>query len=182
MSGEIRTLLSPLQQQVLAALVSGSSISAAAHATGVHRSTIHIWSRSHVEFRAALAHARQTTAELVQDSLGELTTAAVTTLRDILQNEAHAPSVRLRAALAVIGAASKPLPLDIEKAEPEPAVSAQSAEPTQVPRNASCPCGSGVKYKRCCGTRAPAVLHSTAIRHTSTQFDTSVKSGTLVAA
>lgn len=30
----------------------------------------------------------------------------------------------------------------------------------QTPRNALCPCGSGTKYKRCCGTNAPAVLGS----------------------
>jgi hypothetical protein len=28
-----------------------------------------------------------------------------------------------------------------------------------TPRNAQCPCGSGVKYKRCCGTNAPPVLN-----------------------
>ncbi|MFN7934557.1 MAG: SEC-C metal-binding domain-containing protein [Bryobacteraceae bacterium] len=28
----------------------------------------------------------------------------------------------------------------------------------QTPRNALCPCGSGAKYKRCCGKNAPPVL------------------------
>jgi hypothetical protein len=28
----------------------------------------------------------------------------------------------------------------------------------QIPRGASCPCGSGEKYKRCCGRNAPPVL------------------------
>jgi hypothetical protein len=28
------------------------------------------------------------------------------------------------------------------------------------PRNAACPCGSGLKHKRCCGKDAPAVLHA----------------------
>jgi len=32
----------------------------------------------------------------------------------------------------------------------------------QTPRNAPCPCGSGTKYKRCCGTNAPAVLNKAA--------------------
>jgi SEC-C motif len=46
-----------------------------------------------------------------------------------------------------------------------PAVSAagafQSLAPnpqSQVPRNAPCPCHSGLKYKRCCGAAAPPVL------------------------
>ena len=31
-------------------------------------------------------------------------------------------------------------------------------ETAPIPRGAPCPCGSGAKYKRCCGTNAPAVL------------------------
>ena len=30
--------------------------------------------------------------------------------------------------------------------------------PPHVPRSAPCPCGSGIKFKRCCGTAAPPVL------------------------
>jgi hypothetical protein len=35
----------------------------------------------------------------------------------------------------------------------------KAAEPTQIPRSQPCPCGSGVKYKRCCGRNAPPVLN-----------------------
>ncbi len=35
-------------------------------------------------------------------------------------------------------------------------------KPKQMPRNAPCPCGSGAKYKRCCGTDAPPVLNRAA--------------------
>lgn len=31
-----------------------------------------------------------------------------------------------------------------------------------IPRNAACPCGSGAKYKRCCGVDAPPVLSEAA--------------------
>jgi uncharacterized protein YecA (UPF0149 family) len=31
-----------------------------------------------------------------------------------------------------------------------------------VPRSAPCPCGSGAKYKRCCGTTAAPVLNRAA--------------------
>ncbi len=34
--------------------------------------------------------------------------------------------------------------------------------PVQIPRNAQCPCGSGTKYKRCCGQNAPPVLSQAA--------------------
>jgi hypothetical protein len=35
-------------------------------------------------------------------------------------------------------------------------------EPKPTPRNAACLCGSGLKYKRCCGRNAPAVLSTAA--------------------
>jgi hypothetical protein len=35
-------------------------------------------------------------------------------------------------------------------------------KPAQTPRNATCPCGSGTKYKRCCGKNAPPVLNKAA--------------------
>jgi uncharacterized protein YecA (UPF0149 family) len=37
-----------------------------------------------------------------------------------------------------------------------------SAESAPIPRGAPCPCGSGTKYKRCCGINAPAVLPAAA--------------------
>jgi len=56
------------------------------------------------------------------------------------------------------------LPHKLEQAETLSAVTEPpAAKQTQsVPRSAPCPCGSGVKYKRCCGTNAPAVLSSAA--------------------
>ena len=35
-------------------------------------------------------------------------------------------------------------------------------ESPAIPRNAPCPCGSGEKFKRCCGKNAPPVLHMAA--------------------
>jgi SEC-C motif-containing protein len=32
-------------------------------------------------------------------------------------------------------------------------------DPTQIARSQPCPCGSGVKYKRCCGRNAPGLSH-----------------------
>jgi hypothetical protein len=43
----------------------------------------------------------------------------------------------------------------------KPAVSSFCKSPA-TPRNASCPCGSGAKYKRCCGKNAPPVLNGVA--------------------
>jgi hypothetical protein len=50
--------------------------------------------------------------------------------------------------------ASAPPPFRAASAVPGPAAS------QPIPRNAPCPCHSGLKYKRCCGTTAPPVLAS----------------------
>lgn len=42
--------------------------------------------------------------------------------------------------------ATEPLALESDKESPE-------KEPPQVSRNAKCPCGSGKKYKKCCGKK-----------------------------
>ena len=44
---------------------------------------------------------------------------------------------------------------------PQPAASF-CEKPKFTPRNAACPCGSGNKYKRCCGKNAPPVLNQAA--------------------
>jgi hypothetical protein len=38
----------------------------------------------------------------------------------------------------------------------------QPTEQAQIPRSSPCPCGSGEKYKRCCGRAAPPVLSKAA--------------------
>jgi SEC-C motif len=52
-----------------------------------------------------------------------------------------------------------PAPAESVSEAPPPTKRTQSA-PTQIARSQPCPCGSGTKYKRCCGRNAPAVLNS----------------------
>ncbi|MCC6586109.1 MAG: SEC-C domain-containing protein [Bryobacterales bacterium] len=35
----------------------------------------------------------------------------------------------------------------------------RNPHPAEVGRNSPCPCGSGQKYKRCCGVNAPPILN-----------------------
>jgi hypothetical protein len=53
--------------------------------------------------------------------------------------------------------------LQMVRRTPITAASASNCTPRnsapQVARNTPCPCGSGQKYKRCCGKSAPPVLH-----------------------
>ena len=46
----------------------------------------------------------------------------------------------------------------VEVVESVESVESAASAPSQTPRSARCPCGSGLKYKRCCGTNAPPVL------------------------
>ena len=43
--------------------------------------------------------------------------------------------------------------------ETNPTNSAETKRTQPIPRSAACPCGSGQKYKRCCGVGAAPVLH-----------------------
>ena len=78
--------LSPPQLRALRALVTGSSVTPAATAAGVHPRTVHAWCRSHELFRSALDDSRRIQDEDVIDQYRGLATAATAALRDILSN------------------------------------------------------------------------------------------------
>ncbi len=139
--------LSPAQTQVIAALASGETVTGAARAAGVHRSTVHNW-LADPAFSTEFDRIREDAAARIAEEIAALERLALTTLRSILEDPKASPSVRLRAALAVLN--RKP---------PVPHAAPVREEP--VPRNAPCPCGSGQKYKRCCGHNAPPLLHFT---------------------
>ncbi|HXN48874.1 MAG TPA: SEC-C metal-binding domain-containing protein [Bryobacteraceae bacterium] len=156
--------LSPIQAQVVAALAQGRSVTRAAAAAGIHRSTIHNWIRSSKEFRDAVNQARSHFFECVNEQLNELSAAALDTLRQMLTSPDTPPSLRLHTALAVLERPGNrdpgwqvPLPVGrVMEPAPEPVVRNPqppvAAIPASAPRNAPCPCGSGIKYKYCCGS------------------------------
>lgn len=174
--------LSPTQQQVLGLILAGSTARAAAETAGVHRNTVANWLCS-AEFRQALAYAQYEKAIFFREQAESLATDAHNAIRAMLADAAIPANVRLNAALAMIdraGAAMPPLP---EEPAPMPAIVHKKAQiSAQVPaelqsepnsalpgapfldgkigRNEVCPCGSGMKFKRCClGKTAPAALH-----------------------
>jgi uncharacterized protein YecA (UPF0149 family) len=139
----------------------GRTVTSAASSAGVHRSNVHNW-MNEPDFQAALADARQKCADLYQDSLHEIAALALDTIRQTLKNADLPPAVRLRAALAVLDRPLFPAPV-VLAATPEPsAAPAQPPKSVDIARNAPCPCGSGNKYKRCCGVNAPPVLYNAA--------------------
>lgn len=165
--------LSPKQLTALEALLGGATNSAAADAAGVNRCTLREW-RSQTEFQTAFRHLQVQRAESIRSRFAAMADNALSTVQKILADEANAPALRLRAALSVIQAASAPpghLParnksLDTERlfdaaflvAQRELAYAAPASSApidTGTARNAACTCGSGLKYKRCCGVNAP---------------------------
>jgi hypothetical protein len=94
--------LTPQQAQVAAALAQGRSITRAAAAAGVHRTTVHAWNRNSSDFRAAVQEARREFAAALSDQVRDLSSAALDTLTALLASPDTPPTVRLKAALAVL--------------------------------------------------------------------------------
>src|SRR5580704_7756090 len=100
--------LSPQQLDVINALSSGATMTSAADQAGIHRNTIANWRRNSLQFQYALSHAQYDQALLVRERIEAHVDLAVQTLHQILTDPQAPPSVRLKAALAVIPAASTP--------------------------------------------------------------------------
>ena len=186
----ISTLSTP-QQQVVNALAQGSTITAAAEATGIHRTTVHNWIKDQPDFAKAVLDARAEVIHTLRDQLKHLSFRSLATLQSLLDDPNTPHAVRLKTALAILERPAFPsrdwaLPervgtpvqeeilkdiavieadytvVRMEDVIKKSASRAQNAEPGpgQIPRSAPCPCGSGEKYKRCCGRDAPPVLSS----------------------
>src|SRR5579872_206335 len=113
--------LSAQQIQVIDALTSGATMTAAAAAAGIHRNTIPNWRRNHTPFSLAYAHAQYDRALLFRERAQDLVDQAFQTIQDLLTSPDTPPSVRLRAALAIVQIATTPpdpkkdVLVDIEK-------------------------------------------------------------------
>ena len=153
--------LTPIQVQVLQSLVAGKSVTAAVKKAGIHRTTFHLWTRTLPDFARAYLTLRQQRADRLVDELGDL---AINTFRQLLSDASASASVRLKAALEIVKIveAQRPTTLSTALAEKMPAdlcvaeiinspQTAVGPKHIQVGRNAACPCGSPLKYQRCCG-------------------------------
>ena len=161
----------PAQAQVIKSLARGQTVTAAAEDAGVHRTTIHHWIRTEPAFKIAIETAQSEYAAELNDGIRELAARALLTLHDLLQDISTPPAVRLKTALAILQRPHAPnpgwhLPVPIESPQPQPpaedvsepdAPRTEPPAPTPIARCAPCPCGSGRKYKRCCGADATGV-------------------------
>ena len=179
--------LSPVQAQVIAAFAQGRTVTAAAQEAGLHRNTIYNWLHDPA-FQTAADEAQREYIATLSDGMRDLAALAVETLRSLLEDPKTPPAVRLRTALAVLQRPHFPnrgwhLPERIEDPREQQVVDnlaeikadydamrmteavessqkrKQPAEAEPIARNSPCPCGSGLKYKRCCGAASPGKIN-----------------------
>ena len=159
-----------MQEKAIHLLLTGTTVAAAARELGVDRTTIYAWRKTSPSFAVALTSARLLQSEIIADSLQDLASTAIDTLRDILAAPNAPPAVRLRAAQVVLNSCANPFrPAEprgrIGQLTPIPEISThfdtsiEEVHPAAIPirqsikagRNEACPCGSNLKFKRCCG-------------------------------
>jgi len=175
------TPLTPHQQSVCLALAQGYSISAAARETGINRSTVYAWMKNDPNFQHAIEKLRQDQSAEFYERLSEISSASLDLIEDTLHDPKAPISVRIRIAFACLRTrdnqwtprpAVEALLRHAPRAPEQPQVQEQPADtdididvqhnptlshtnddkkPAVSPRNAPCSCGSGLKFKRCCG-------------------------------
>ena len=94
--------LSAAQTKAALTLAYGGTVSAAADAIGVHRSTIYSWFKSDPNFKQAVEEIRRDRYERLSDQLREIEALALARLRRLLEDDSVPASVQLRAALAIL--------------------------------------------------------------------------------
>jgi hypothetical protein len=102
--------LSPVQVKVIAAILGGATVQAAATAAGVHRNTIAYWRRTSPFFRDALRNAHYDKALSIREETGNQVAGAFAAIHAILNNPGTSDSARLNAAKYIIDKASTPPP------------------------------------------------------------------------
>ncbi len=110
--------LSSAQGLALASLLAGKTVTDAARAAGVDRSTVHRWLSGDPEFMGFYGQARREMADAVEQNLRLLAGSAVRNLRVLLNRRRVPDAIKLRAAVAVLQLVSGPVegPVDPDEA------------------------------------------------------------------
>ncbi|MBS1827981.1 MAG: SEC-C domain-containing protein [Acidobacteria bacterium] len=177
------------QTTVIQALAAGATVTSAAKLAEISRPTIYHWLQDPA-FQQAVAYSEQEFALTMHDRIQTLTAKALDKLEALLDDPRSSPNVILKASLAILTRKNWTLPSKsieecapaihaaAERMESSPEImqeaaayqhqltklytNSQPVNANQIPRGAPCPCGSGLKYKRCCGHNAPPVLNNKA--------------------
>jgi uncharacterized protein YecA (UPF0149 family) len=158
--------LTPIQIEIVDFVTKGYSLVEVVDRKDVDRHTLVDWRRSNPAFNEALEQAIRDRETLNRERMLAFGWIATTTLRKIMEDDKASPSIRLRAAQTVLKAAaairkseSSAAALDSPETREETEVETENVHnPAQSPirpavqpgRNTICPCGSGIKFKRCC--------------------------------
>ena len=94
--------LSPAQARAAITLAHGGTVTAAADAAAVHRSTIYNWYESDSDFQCAVKEIFDERNRRLLDQMRELDALALVRLHRILADDGVNPSIHLRAAMAVL--------------------------------------------------------------------------------
>ena len=100
--------LSAAQTKAALTLAYGGTVTAAADAIGVHRSSIYNWFKSDPNFKQAVEEIRRDRYERLNDQMRELEALALTRLRRLLEDDSVPASIQLRAALAILNRPKEP--------------------------------------------------------------------------
>ncbi len=172
-STNLDTNLTPIQAAAAIALGFGLRIPAVAAELKIHRATLYNWAKNPLFFKA-VETANAEFQKQFRTQIAMLTRLALTNIEQILSDTEASPAVRLKAALAVLkqdwklpestefdtnSDESDSLRNEMTPESPEPEPPQQPVRSEKTGRNQPCPCGSNLKYKRCCGN--PLHGHST---------------------
>jgi AcrR family transcriptional regulator len=94
--------LSPTQARAAITLAHGGTVTAAADAAAVHRSTIYNWYENDTNFQCAVKEIFDERNRRLLDQMRELDALALVRLHRILADDDASPSIHLRAAMSVL--------------------------------------------------------------------------------
>ena len=100
--------LAAARTRVALLLAHGATVTHAAEAAGLHRSTVYRWIQSDDKFRLALDQGRAECTLALRDDLRELSEMALRTLMGVLTDPLSSPAVRLKASMFILSRRESP--------------------------------------------------------------------------
>ena len=153
------TSLTAIQNDILERLASGQSVTRAAEACGIHRTTVHHWKRTNPEFAEAYQDAKEDAIDEHRAACHPHAGSSLDTMVKLMEDPKTPASVRLKVALYILNGAMTPSifaskPVQTRATTAHSSLFSTSVKPVEKPqptgRNELCPCGSLKKYKVCC--------------------------------
>jgi len=149
------TDLTPNQLTFVDWITRGLSVEEAAKEIELRWAVIMEWKRTIPAFRLAFEEALECRAMLIRERAHQLVFEALDVLLNLLRDPKSSPSIRLRASLTLIKMSAAPVAKRKLENMHKNAQGQTVRLPVEPGRNSVCRCGSGLKFKRCCGNPVP---------------------------